>query len=447
MTHGASFFGETEIGAERPLQWLQQLGRLPHDFDAGKIMPFLRHPNGKIRRLAIANLAKLGDAKHLDVLAKIAMEDPASLVRREATSAIGRARSQQAIPILVRLTRDSDPNIVLQAMRGLLALPADRRITRALNNLQNHPNEMVREIAGAEKSTQNSPEKGAPHPAFPEYLKNLVVHGDTLGALKHTPADSIHLTFTSPPYYNARDYSVYPSYEYYLDFLTKVFSELHRVTKEGRFFILNTSPVIVPRLGRQYSSRRYPIPFDIHPRLMEIGWEFIDDIVWVKPEASVKNRNGGFAQHRKPLGYKPNPRTEYLMVYRKKTPRLIDWNMRQYSFSAIQKSRVGDGYETSNVWRVDPTVDKTHSAVFPSQLCARVVQYYSFQGDLVCDPFGGSGTLGKVAARLGRAFFMIEKESQYIARMEENLSSLFDPFYVATVDKFKRVMKRGKKHC
>ena len=94
--------------------------------------------------------------------------------------------------------------------------------------------------------------------------------------------------------------------------------QIHRATKTGRFFVLNTSPVIVPRISRQHSSRRYPIPFDIHPLLIKMGWEFIDDIVWEKPEASVKNRNGGFFQHRKPLAYKPNTCTEYLMVYRKK---------------------------------------------------------------------------------------------------------------------------------
>lgn len=60
-----------------------------------------------------------------------------------------------------------------------------------------------------------------------------------------------------------------------------------------------------------------------------MGWEFIDDIVWEKPEYSVKNRIGGFQQHRKPLAYKPNSVTEYLMVYRKQTDKLIDWNIHQ----------------------------------------------------------------------------------------------------------------------
>ena len=59
-----------------------------------------------------------------------------------------------------------------------------------------------------------------------------------------------------------------------------------------------------------------------------MGWEFIDDIVWKKPETSVKNRNARFMQHRKPLAYKPNVVTEYVMVYRKETDRLIDWNIR-----------------------------------------------------------------------------------------------------------------------
>ena len=49
------------------------------------------------------------------------------------------------------------------------------------------------------------------------------------------PDQSIHLTFTSPPYYNARDYSTYASYDHYLDFLTGICRELHRVTKEDAF--------------------------------------------------------------------------------------------------------------------------------------------------------------------------------------------------------------------
>jgi DNA modification methylase len=149
-----------------------------------------------------------------------------------------------------------------------------------------------------------------------------------------------------------------------------------------------------------------------------MGWEFIDDIIWVKPEASVKNRNAGFLQHRKPLAYKPNARTEYLMVYRKYTDKLIDWNIKQYDWQTVKESKVEDGYETSNVWEIDPTFNKNHSAVFPVELCKRVINYYSFKGDLVFDPFAGSGTFGRTAKLLNRYFFLTEQEKKYFDYMK-----------------------------
>lgn len=159
-----------------------------------------------------------------------------------------------------------------------------------------------------------------------------------------------------------------------------------------------------------------------------MGWDFIDDIVWLKPEYSVKNRIGGFQQHRTPLAYKPNTVTEYLMVYRKHTDKLIDWNIHRYDEQTIVKSKVGDGFETTNVWAICPKSDKVHSAVFPMELCKRVIEYYSFVGDLVFDPFAGSGTVGRTAKILNRSFFLTEKEEMYFNYIKENLSQteLFD---------------------
>ena len=414
-----------------PLRWLNELGRLPSGFDGGKLLPLLDHTNDKVRQLAAVNLGKLGNATFLPPLQPLAFGDPNTMVRREAAAAIGRMRDKRTIPALIRITKDADPKVAMQALRGLLLFDRNGKIHAALQDLENHPNELIREAIERERvyNFEDEADRHA-HTESPDQMKNLTVHGDTLNILKKTPAESIHLTFTSPPYYNARDYSIYPSYKAYLGFLTKVFRQVHRVTKPGRFLVLNTSPIIIPRLGRQHSSKRYAIPFDIHPHLLGLGWEFIDDIVWVKPEASVKNRNGGFFQHRKPLAYKPNSRTEYLMVYRKKSTRLIDWNIRQYSMEAIRQSRVADGYETSNVWELDPTWNRGHSAVFPASLCDRVVRYYSFAGDLVFDPFGGSGTMGRAAAQLSRYFMMTEISGEYIERIRGNLrgmAKLFDP--------------------
>ncbi len=338
------------------------------------------------------------------------------MVRREAVSGIGRLRNRTATNYLVELLDDQDPKVVLQAIRGLLVFKNDPKIIEEIKKKKDHPNETVRFFIKTELFPSKTNNHGD-HCSVNLSLRDVVVHGDVLETLKYVPEESIHLTFTSPPYYNARDYSIYSSYSEYLAFLEKVFLEVYRVTKEGRFFVVNTSPIIIPRISRSYSSKRYPIPYDLHPLLVKMGWEFLDDIVWVKPESSVKNRIAGFLQHRKPLAYKPNAVTEMLMVYRKSTDKLIDWNIHQYHLDVVEKSKVSDSFESTNVWKIDPTYDKNHSAVFPISLCDRVIKYYSMVGDLVFDPFAGSGTLGKSALRLNRSFFLTEIEAKYVEYM------------------------------
>ena len=404
---------------------LEKLGRLENDYSREPLLNLLNRDNENIRTLAIKNLAKIEDISLLPIFTKYANSDESTEVRRESVSAIGRLRSDKAIPTLIEFLSDIDPKVVMQAIRGLLVFSGRLEVKQELKKLLKHPNELIKEVInkevnGSSYKTNNSQK----HDEFPSFLRNTVVCGDVQEVLKSVPDESIHLTFTSPPYYNARDYSIYQSYGEYLNFLEKVFKEVHRTTKEGRFFVLNTSPIIIPRISRAHASKRYPIPYDVHPLLIKMGWEFIDDIVWVKPEASVKNRNAGFFQHRKPLAYKPNAVSEMLMVYRKKTDKLIDWNIWQYSWDKVKKSKVEDDYETTNIWRIDPTFDKIHSAVFPIELCHRVIKYYSFVGDLIFDPFAGSGTLGRAAMELDRNFFLAEKEIKYINRIKEELDKV-----------------------
>lgn len=406
---------------------LENLGRLPDDFDATWALDLLQNDNAKIRLNAVRILAKAKRMETLDALRQIAGEDSSTEVRREAVAAIGRMRNRKTLDVLLKFLTDPDPKVVTQAIRGLLIFKGEARVDKQLIKLRDHENEIVQAMLRKEYGTGGGASKDQrAHWQSYDYLKNVAVHGDTRAALKLIPDESFHLTFTSPPYYNARDYSIYPSYKSYLAFLREVFKLTHAKTKEGRFLIVNTSPVIVARISRAHASKRYPIPFDLHAILTAIGWEFIDDIVWVKPEASVKNRNAGFLQHRKPLAYKPNARTEYLMVYRKQTDKLLDWNIRQYDSQTVQTSKVGNGFESSNVWKIDPTFNKTHSAVFPLELCERVLRYYSYEGDLVFDPFAGSGTFGRAAKNLRRHFFMTEAQQKYFDYMKTT-RDLADP--------------------
>ena len=301
---------------------LKNLGSLPSNFDYDVFIRLLSSKNEDIRYWAVKNIGKSKLTKYFTVLTGMFFKETSTVVKREIVSSVGRMKLHNAIPFLLKTLSNEDPKIVSQAVRALLCFKGDERVDNSLIKLINHENEMIRTVIYKDYFSNHTTEHSLQsHIGSYNYLKNVVVNGDVLEVLPLLKNESVHLTFTSPPYYNARDYSIYPSYESYLKFLENVFKETYRITKEGRFLIVNTSPVIVPRVSRAHSSKRYPIPFDLHSILIKMGWEFIDDIVWMKPEYSVKNRIGGFQQHRKPLAYKPNSVTEYLMVYRKKTDR------------------------------------------------------------------------------------------------------------------------------
>src|SRR3989344_9681691 len=248
--------------------------------------------------------------------------------------------------------------------------------------------------------------------------RNTVAHGDSEFVLQEMAAGSVDLIFTSPPYYNARpEYSDYISYEDYLLKMRKIIQATHRVLNEGRFFVMNISPVLIRRNSRGEASKRIAVPFDMHKIFTEEGFDFIDDIIWVKPEGAGWSTGRGrrFAADRNPLQYKAVPVTEYILVYRKHTEKLIDWNIRTYpDRESVKKSRIEKNYEPTNIWKIKPAHSKKHPGIFPDQLAERVIKYYSFIGDVVLDPFAGIGTVGRAAVKLNRRFVLIELNSEYV---------------------------------
>lgn len=263
---------------------------------------------------------------------------------------------------------------------------------------------------------------------YPAPIPNKVILGDAENVLDEFPPDTAQLIITSPPYFNAKpQYSEYIDYQEYLDFLRKIIVRCHSILSEGRFFIINVSPVLIRRTSRNNSSKRIPIQFDIHKIMEATGYEFIDDIIWVKPEGAGWNTGRGrrFAADRQPLQYKPVPVTEYVLVYRKKTDRLIDWNIRKhYDRKLVEQSKINGKYDVTNVWYIPPGHHKDHPAVFPDELIRRLIKYYSFIDDLVLDPFAGSGTVGKVAIEMKRRFLLIDNNPQYFEIMRKEISAL-----------------------
>lgn len=248
--------------------------------------------------------------------------------------------------------------------------------------------------------------------------RNTIAHGDSEFVLQEMAAGSVDLVFTSPPYYNARpEYSDYISYEDYLLKMRKIIQATHRVLNEGRFFVMNISPILVRRASRGEGSKRIAVPFDIHKVFIDEGFDFIDDIIWVKPEGAgwATGRGRRFAADRNPLQYKTVPITEHVLVYRKRTNKLIDWNIRQHpNQKAVKESKIETPYERTDIWRITPAHSKKHPAIFPTELAEKIIKYYSFKTDVVLDPFGGIGTVGAAATKLGRRFVLIDNEKKYI---------------------------------
>lgn len=263
------------------------------------------------------------------------------------------------------------------------------------------------------------------------YLRNTIALGDSEEILEELPAESIDLIFTSPPYFNARpEYAEYLDYHDYLEKMRRIIRATRRVLSEGRFFVINISPVLIRRKNRNSSSRRLAVPFDFHKLFTEEGFDFIDDIIWKKPSGAgwATGRGRRFAADRNPLQYKPVPVTEYILVYRKHTERLIDWNIRNHpNQSIVEESKIGDDYETTNIWDLKPAYDKRHPAIFPVELAERVINYYSFINDVVLDPFAGIGTVGEAATKSKRRFVLIDNEIDYINVIRDEAKKWLGP--------------------
>ena len=243
---------------------------------------------------------------------------------------------------------------------------------------------------------------------------NTIYNEDCMEGMKLLPENCIDLTVTSPPYFNAREYSQWQTYDDFLNFLEKVFKENYRITKEGRMCVVNISTIMQPRQSRNSESKRIALPFHFVTLMEEIGFKFLEDIIWIKPEGASKNRNGGFFRHRQPVAYKPNVVNEYVFVFQKPMNGLIDKIVRSYKGEIKEKSLVDDGYERSNVWKINPeTAVRQHPAPYPIELPNKAIQYYSYCNDVVLDMFMGSGTTAIACLNTDRQYIGFELDKGY----------------------------------
>lgn len=371
-------------------------------------------------KITLEYIKKLGlerTQSNLNYLITLFYEDFEIEIKREIVSSIGRQKQNDKIYDFLskEAFKSHYMEIVYQMFRTALykAKDNDRFMDLRDKMLAHYNNEVMQKMFEYYEFRQN---RQTTKTREKQLTKPSLLVGDNRITLDKIKDKQIQLIFTSPPYYNARIYSDYKSYQDYLNSMFETLKQCHRILEDGRFIIINVSPVITKRAGREFESIRYPIHFDFHKILQEAGFYFIDEIIWIKPEYSVPNRIAGYLQTKKPLSYKPNCITESIMVYRKNSPFLLDKNIKAYNKNIKNDEQI----DSTNCWHISPKSDKNHPAVFPEELCQKVLKYYSFENDTVCDPFAGSGTFGKVAIKMNRMPLLCEQNLEYCEKLKKS---------------------------
>ena len=242
-------------------------------------------------------------------------------------------------------------------------------------------------------------------------------------------AGSVALTVTSPPYWNAIDYDIHSrrgrtawhrerqytafgdTYEDYLTNIAGVFAEVLRVTLDGGFCAIVVGTIL-------HKRRHYPAPMLITAKMLALGWEFHQDIIWNKVTGGVK-RAGSFIQRPKAGYYYPNIMTEYILLFRK------PGEMRRGSKKTLAVDELFTRDIANNVWHIAPVppgqID--HPCPYPEELARRLVVLYSEAGDEVLDPFLGSGQTALAALRAGRRCVGFDIEAEYLKLAAERLAN------------------------
>ena len=249
-----------------------------------------------------------------------------------------------------------------------------------------------------------STRKNDPSPARAESFKGLdqIILGDVLDVLAKIPRESVHLIITSPPYNLEKGYE-----EHSDDLEDKAYLAWMRSVWEAALEVLAPGGRLCVNIGenkRQYIT--HPTYSAFIQQLVELRMLYRGTIIWNKHSAA---KHCAWGSWKSPSNPHIVPRHEYIIAFSKGQWKLEgkreDIDISDEEFMACTRSVWVFGTESKK--RIG------HPAPFPETLPERLIRFYTFRGQTVLDPFAGSGTVGLVAARLGRHFILGDNSPAY----------------------------------
>lgn len=312
-------------------------------------------------------------------------------------------------------------------------------------------------------------------------MNSQIIHGDSIEVLSKIEASSVHCSVTSPPYFGLRDYGVVGQIgleqtpDEYVAKMVSVFREVRRVLREDGTLWLNLGDSYASNQsnnggysdkstlagftnantkGRQANNATKPhkikhglkhkdlvgIPWRVAFALQSDGWYLRQDIIWAKPNPmpeSVTDRCTKSHEYLFLLTKSPKYYFDHEAIREGATTKVKDGKIRfggsKYGDSAdpLHATKSGNGYTSSgfrnkrDVWTIPTRPFKgAHFAVFPEALVEPCILAGSKDGDMILDPFAGSGTTLAVAKRLGRNAIGIELNKEYVKIAEARVAAV-----------------------
>lgn len=256
-----------------------------------------------------------------------------------------------------------------------------------------------------------------PKPREIEYRENIIplknidkIFCKTSENMEEIPNESIHLMVTSPPYGVGKLYDDDLTLRDYLKLLKQVFEETWRVLVPGGRAAIN-----IANIGRKPYIPLHAYIIDI---MHKIGFHMRGEIIWNKAaSAGISTAWGSFASASNPCLRDVH---EYILLFSKITNRLekgekkntieksnfVEWSKSIWNFSAVSAKKVG------------------HPAPFPIELPRRLIEFYSYEKDVILDPFIGSGTTALAAIELNRHYVGYEISQEYVNLAKEKINEI-----------------------